>query len=56
MSTGSRISSSGVVCGRVETTVGVIIVLFLFLEGASSDNMGNKEFRWVLYHLNKEQV
>ena len=42
MSTGGRISSSGVVCGRVETAVGVIIVLFL--EDASSDNMGNKEF------------
>ena len=44
MSTEGRISSSGVVCGRVETVVGVIIVLFLFLEDASSDNMGNKEF------------
>ena len=44
MSTGGRISSSGVVCGKVETAVGVIIVLFLFLEDASSDNMGNKEF------------
>ena len=30
-------------CGGVETAVGVIIVLFLFLEDASSDNMGNKE-------------
>ena len=28
----------------METAVGVIIVLFLFLEDASSDNMGNKEF------------
>ena len=44
MSTGGRISSSSVVCGRVETVVGVIIVLVLFLEDASSDNMGNKEF------------
>ena len=44
MSTGGRISSSSAVCGRVETAVGVIIVLFLFLEDASSDNMGNKEF------------
>ena len=41
MSTGGRISSSGVVWGRVETAVGVIIVLFS--EDASSDNMGNKE-------------
>ena len=30
------------VWGRVETAVGVIVVLFL--EDASSDNMGNKEF------------
>ena len=44
MSTGGRISSSSAVCGRVETVVCVIIVLFLFLEDASSDNMGNKEF------------
>ena len=44
MSTGGKISSSSVVCGRVETVVGVIIVLFLFLEDASSDDMGNKEF------------
>ena len=36
-------SSSGAVCGRVETVVCVIIVLFLFLEDASSDNIGNKE-------------
>ena len=43
-STGGRISSSSAVCGRVETAVGVIIVLFLFLEDVSSDNMGNKEF------------
>ena len=28
----------------METALGVIIVLFLFLEDASSDNMGNKEF------------
>ena len=28
----------------METAVGVIIVLFLFLEDVSSDNMGNKEF------------
>ena len=42
MSTGGRISSSSVVCDRLETVVGVIIVLFL--EDASSDNMGNKEF------------
>ena len=42
--TGGRISSSGVVCGSMETAVGVIIVLFLFLEDVSSDNMGNKEF------------
>ena len=44
MSIGGRISSSGAVCGRVETAVGVIILLFLILENASSDNMGNKEF------------
>ena len=44
MSTGGRISSSSVVCGRVETVVGVIIVLFLFVKDASSDNMGNKAF------------
>ena len=43
-STGGRISSSGGVCDRLETVVGVIIVLFLFLEDVSSDNMGNKEF------------
>ena len=42
-STGGRIRSSSTVCGRVETAVGVIMVLFLFLEDASSDNMGNKE-------------
>ena len=42
MNTGGRISSSSVVCGRVETVVGVIIDSFL--EDASSDNMGNKEF------------
>ena len=41
MSRGGRISSSSVVCGKVETAVGGIIVLFL--EDASSDNMGNKE-------------
>ena len=41
-STGGRTSSSSVVCGWVEIAVGVIIVLFL--EDASSDNMGNKEF------------
>ena len=31
------------VCDGLETVAGVIIVLFLFLEDASSDNMGNKE-------------
>ena len=41
-STGGRVSSSGVVCDRLKTAVGVIIVLFL--EDASSDNMGNEEF------------
>ena len=43
-STGDRISSSGGVCDMLETALGVIIVLFLFLEDVSSDNMGNKEF------------
>ena len=43
-STWGRISSSSAVCGRVETAVGVIIVLFLFLEDVSTDNMGNKVF------------
>ena len=42
MSTGGIISSSSAVCDRVETAVGVIIVLFL--EDASFDNMGNTEF------------
>ena len=45
MSTGGKISSSSVVCGRVDTAVGVIIVLFLLLEDVSSGNMGNKEFK-----------
>ena len=44
MSTGGRVSSSGGVCDRLETAAGIIIVLFLFLEDVSSDNMGNKEF------------
>ena len=43
-STGGRVSSSSGVCDRLETAVGVIIVLFLFLVDVSSDNMGNKEF------------
>ena len=43
-STGGRISSSGGVFDSLETGAGVIIVLFLFLEDVSSDNMGNKEF------------
>ena len=42
------------VCERLETVVGVIIVLFL--EDATSDNMGNKDLVWVLSHLKKEQV
>ena len=40
--TRGRISSFGVVLGRVETAVGVIIVSFL--KDASPDNMGNNEF------------
>ena len=45
-STGGRIRSSSAVCGRVETAVGIIIVLFLFLEDASSDNRGQQRVQY----------